>query len=136
MSQCAHSAPSTSSLLTQPLLLLLLATAIATGGGSKCSSRGPGAAGCCQRNIKQANKSCADTGGKAPCLMKKATTTTTAAAPAPAAPAPAVKVSTGSGCTVGSWQQCGGEGYSGCTQCGSGFYCMPLSWNWHQCINN
>jgi Fungal cellulose binding domain len=66
--------------------------------------------------------------------MKKATTTTAAAAPA----APAViKVSTGSSsCIVGDWKQCGGEGYSGCTQCGKGFYCMPLSWNWHQCINN
>jgi Fungal cellulose binding domain len=115
-------------LTNSTLLLLLLATT--TGGGSKCSSRPGSANGCCQRNIKLANKSCDETGGKAPCLIKKATTT------AAAAPAPAAKDSSSGDCVADNWKQCGGEGYSGCTKCGDGFYCKDLSWNWHQCVNN
>jgi cellulase len=41
---------------------------------------------------------------------------------------------TGGGCTVPKWQQCGGQGYSGCTVCESGSTCRAQNQWYSQCV--
>ncbi|KAK8074428.1 hypothetical protein PG997_009091 [Apiospora hydei] len=52
---------------------------------------------------------------------------TTTAAPAPTG-------GNGGGCSVAKYQQCGGQGYSGCTVCASGSTCNKQNDYYHQCM--
>ncbi|KAK4232012.1 family 61 putative glycoside hydrolase [Podospora fimiseda] len=38
-----------------------------------------------------------------------------------------------SSCSVGQWQQCGGNNYSGCTSCASPYSCKEINAYYHQC---
>ena len=56
------------------------------------------------------------------------TMVTTTAAPAPTGG------NGGGGCSVAKYQQCGGQGYSGCTVCASGSTCNKQNDYYHQCM--
>lgn len=55
------------------------------------------------------------------------TTMITTAAPAPTG-------GNGGGCSVAKYQQCGGQGYSGCNVCASGSTCNKQNDYYHQCM--
>jgi len=40
----------------------------------------------------------------------------------------------GSGCTANKWDQCGGQGWSGCTTCASGSTCQASNQYYSQCL--
>jgi chitinase len=70
------------------------------------------------------------TGGSAPTTTTTGTTsppTTLSTVTTSASP-----TSTGSG-TVPQWGQCGGQGYTGPTQCASPYSCVATSTWWSQC---
>ncbi|KAK4099026.1 carbohydrate-binding module family 1 protein [Parathielavia hyrcaniae] len=91
--------------------------AVYAGGSTK--SAGSGCSGC--------ESTCVVGSGPTPTLTTQAPPTS--AAPTSAAP-PTTTSTPGSnpgGCTVSRYQQCGGNGYTGCTNCASGSTCSGVS---------
>ncbi|RHY51304.1 hypothetical protein DYB30_011043 [Aphanomyces astaci] len=67
----------------------------------------------------------------APTTSRTATTTTATPTAKPTSP-PATSPSK----IAGGWQQCGGKGYTGATECVRGYHCQVVIEWYHQCIPN
>ncbi|KAK3695672.1 glyoside hydrolase family 61 protein [Podospora appendiculata] len=103
-------------------------------GGGTNRTAGSACTGCAATCKVGTSPSAVATGGKKPASPTEATTGTAASADVqPAADSP--QPDAAGACAVSAFGQCGGNGYTGCTQCASGLTCKAVSPPYYsQCV--